>query len=181
MMIRKPTESDLKEILDIQIQAFGKEEGSDVASLVNSLVKDPTAMPVLSLMAVSDNQPTGHILFSKANVTGSKHKVSAVILAPLAVIPFSQRQGVGGRLIQEGLRLLSESAVELVFVLGHPEYYPRHGFEPAGVLGFEAPYPILEKHADAWMVKELVPGTISRINGRVACPVAMDKPEYWCE
>ena len=42
----------------------------------------------------------------------------------------------------EGLKQLAESGVDLVFVLGHPGYYPKFGFRPAGALGFEAPYPI---------------------------------------
>lgn len=52
------------------------------------------------------------------------------ILAPLAVVPSCQKQGVGGLLIAEGLQLLRERGAKLVFVLGHKEYYPRHGFIP---------------------------------------------------
>ena len=66
------------------------------------------------------------------------------ILAPLAVVPDAQGQGIGGALIEHGLSLLQRSGVGLVFVLGHPGYYPRHGFEPAGRLGFDAPFPILD-------------------------------------
>ena len=139
-------------------------------------------MPLLSLIAVSDNQVIGHILFTQSKVVGSIKQVSSVILAPLAVIPSRQRQSIGSRLIKQGLKQLSESSIELVFVLGHPEYYPRYGFRPAGALGFEAPYPIPEKNADAWMVRELVAGAIdSAGNGRVLCATAMDKPEYWIE
>ena len=104
-----------------------------------------------------------------------------MILAPLAVIPDKQSRGVGGRLIREGLRLLSESGVELVFVLGHPEYYPRHGFKPAGALGFEAPYSIPDEHADAWMVQELCPGVIGRVSGKVMCADVLNQPEHWRE
>lgn len=32
-----------------------------------------------------------------------------------------------------------------------------------------APYPILPKNADAWMVKELQPGAIERNEGTVRC------------
>jgi len=71
--------------------------------------------------------------------------------------------------------------VELVFVLGHPEYYPRTGFTPAGVLGYEAPYHIPEEHADAWMVKALCPGVIGRIKGAVKCSDILNQPEHWGE
>lgn len=179
-VIRKATESDLNDVLDIEIQAFDT-EGHIIAGLVRELLIDPTAMPVLSLIAVKDDHAIGHILFTKVRITNSKEPVSAAILAPLAVLPDAQRQGAGGRLIEEGLRLLSDSGVELVFVLGHPDYYPRFGFTPAGVLGFEAPYPIPEEHASAWMVQELRPGVIGRISGKVLCADALNKPEHWGE
>jgi putative acetyltransferase len=181
LKIRKTTESDLCGILNIQKDAFGNEKGLVIADLVNGLLKDPSAMPLLSLIAINKDKALGHILFTKACISSCKDSTSAVILAPLAVIPDAQSQGVGGRLIKEGLRLLSESGVDLVFVLGHPEYYPRHGFEPAGAQGFEAPYPIPDEHADAWMVQELHPGVIGSISGKVICADALNQPEHWRE
>jgi len=181
LKIRKSTESDLNDVLDIETQAFGNEKGPEIVGLVNGLLVDPTAMPLLSLLAVNDDQTIGHILFTKARITYSKESISAVILAPLAVIPDTQCQGVGGQLIEEGLRLLSESGVELVFVLGHPDYYPRHGFKPAGALGFEAPYPIPDEHANAWMVQELRPGVIGSVSGKVICADVLNQPEHWRE
>ena len=68
-----------------------------------------------------------------------------------------------------------------MFVLGHPGYYPRFGFRPAGALGLAAPYPIPPQHADAWMVQELKAGTIGAVEGRVVCAKALDKREYWVE
>ena len=50
----------------------------------------------------------------------------------LAIVPDAQKQGIGGKLIEQGLEFLSKSRVDLVFVLGHPEFYPRYGFKPAG-------------------------------------------------
>jgi putative acetyltransferase len=91
----------------------------------------------------------------------------------------SQAKGVGGRLIREGLRLLSESGVELVFVLGHPEYYQGHGFKPADALGFGAPYPIPDEHANAWMVQEPRAGVIACVSGKVACAAVLNQPEHW--
>ena len=76
---------------------------------------------------------------------------------------------------------LGECGVELVFVLGHPSYYPRFGFQPAGVLGFEAPYPIPNENADAWMVKELEPGAIQRSQGRVECSSVLSDSKHWIE
>ena len=107
--------------------------------------------------------------------------MSTQILAPLGVLPEYQKKGIGKRLIQEGLHQLKEAHVDIVFVLGHPNYYPRCGFQPANILGFEAPYPIPEEVADAWMVQELTPGIIGTVRGVIQCAKAMDKPEHWRE
>lgn len=178
MTIREALDTDLDKVLLVERLAFGQDEE---AELVRELVHDPSAKPLLSLLAFENDQPVGHILFTKARLTPAKRLVSTVILAPLAVVPQAQKQGIGGKLIERGLRLLSKAGVELVFVLGHPEYYPRHGFRPAGKLGLDTPYPIPEEHADAWMVQELKPGVIGTVSGKVICADALNKPEYWRE
>jgi putative acetyltransferase len=181
LKIRESKPADLTRVLQVEGQAFEDDEGPEIVDLVKGLLSDPSAMPLLSLLAEDDERTVGHILFTKARFTNYIDSVSAVILAPLAVTPSAKSQGIGGQLIKEGLRRLSESGVELVFVLGHPEYYPRHGFKPAGELGFEATYPIPNENADAWMVQELQPGVIDRVNGKVICADVLNHPKHWRE
>ncbi len=145
MQIRKASETDLETALTVERAAFGTEEE---AALVHGLLADPSAQPALSLLAFEDHRAVGHILFTRAGVEGHPH-LNASILAPLAVIPEFQKQGIGGALIRQGLQALAATGIDLVFVLGHPDYYPRHGFEPAGRRGFQAPYPIPPQNADA--------------------------------
>jgi len=178
MTIRETTHADLDDILAVERAAFGSEIE---AELVRELLNDPSAQPSLSLLAFEGEKAVGHILFTRARLENADSSPSMSILAPLAVIPESQRKGIGGKLIGHGLRVLAASGVKLVFVLGHPGYYPRYGFCPAGCRGFEAPYPIPEKDADAWMVQGLVPGIIGTIKGKVLCADALDKPECWRE
>lgn len=181
MEIRKSIESDKTEIAHVHIKAFGEEKGPEIAELVEGLMNDKTAVPIYSLVAVEENRIVGHILFTKGKITGTAESVSVQILAPLAVLPDVQNTGVGGQLIQEGLSQLKKSGVELVFVLGHPDYYPRAGFVPAGVLGYEAPYPIPDEVAGAWMVQELRSGIIGRVTGKFLCSEVLDQPEHWRE
>ena len=178
MHIREALDSDLADILLVERLAFGQD---DEAELVKNLLNDPSAKPILSLIALKDDRAVGHILFTSAHLSNTRHAASVVILAPLAVIPEVQKQGIGGKLIQRGLQLLSKSGIDLVFVLGHPEYYPHHGFKPAGQLGFEAPHPIPDEHADAWMVQALHPDIIGSVCGKVICAGALNKPEHWRE
>ena len=178
MFIREALDSDLSNILHVECRAFGQD---DEANLVKELLNDPSAKPILSLIALDDSRTVGHILFTSAHLTNTQITSSIALLAPLAIVPDAQKQGIGGQLIKRGLQLLSNSGVDLVFVLGHPEYYPRFGFTPAGHLGFEAPYPIPDKDAAAWMVQALKPDIIGTVSGKVVCSDKLNKPEYWRE
>jgi len=177
MNIRIATEADRDEVLRVEREAFGEEKSGEIVPLVKNLLNDPSAMPLLSLIAEKDGVALGHILFTKVTIGNT----SAMILAPLAVTPENQAQGIGGQLINAGLKTLAERGVELVFVLGHPTYYPRHGFSPAGLHGFDTPYPIPKKNAGAWMVQELREGLLGTVKGMLICANALNKPEYWRE
>lgn len=178
MQIREAVETDLNDVMSIERLAFGYEKE---AELVRELLHDPSAKPLLSLLALKKGRAVGHILFTSAHLSDSKDAASIVILAPLAIVPDFQKQGIGGKLIEHGLALLSKSGVDLVFVLGHPEYYPRYGFTPAGQIGFEAAYPIPDEHAGAWMVQALRSGVMGTVSGKVICADALNKPEHWRE
>lgn len=181
MRVRTSSPSDWGAISACHLAAFDAHEGPVIVDLVSALFKDETASPYLSLVAASGRQIAGHILFTAVRVRSPDHAPSASILAPLGVAPSFQGQGVGGLLIRSGLERLAESEVDLVFVLGHPHYYPRHGFQPAGDLGLDAPYTIPEENAEAWMVQELRPGVLGRVQGTVECATVLSHPELWRE
>ena len=176
MYIRETKDADLNDILFVEHEAFSSDRE---AKLVKELLADPTAKPVVSLMAFIEVQPAGHILFSKARLLESSREVVVSFLAPLAVAPKFQRSGVWGRLVKEGVERLSKLGVDLVFVVGHSGYYPRHGFAQADKLGFETPFPIPKEHADAWMVCALHRGLIGSVSGKVVCCNTLNKPKLW--
>lgn len=177
MYIRKSDDSENRDVFAVEVAAFG----SDVeANLVMDLLTDPSAKPCLSLLAFESDNAVGHILFTKVFLEPDV-ALSATILAPMAVLPEYQGRGIGGKLIEEGCSMLAGAGVDLVFVLGYPDYYSRFGFEPAGKQGFDAPYPIPEKDADAWMVKALTPGVLRPRKAKVVCADTLMKPEYWRE
>ncbi len=181
MNIRKTNNSEINEIEKIHLAAFGEEKGPEVALLTLDLLNDKTAEPILSLAAIENDKMVGHVLFTKVTIS-CEQEVSAQILAPLAIHPDMQKKGVGKKLIKEGLKQLKESGVEIVFVLGHPDYYPRSGFiGKAEALGFIPPYSIPKKHEDAWMVLELKNGLIGKIKGNVTCSDVLSHPEHWRE
>ncbi len=179
IQIRETNVNDFKDIMEVETKAFG---GPDEAKLTVDLLSDPSAEPVLSLLAFHGGEAIGHILFTRAYMNGVENQPMIHILAPLAVIPEFQKQGVGGKLIKAGLEILKERGTELVFVLGHIEYYPRYGFiNDAKNLGFPAPYSIPEEVKDAWMIQSLVADGLKKYRGEIRCADEMNKEEYWRE
>jgi putative acetyltransferase len=95
---------------------------------------------LLSLVAVEKEKIVGHILFSSAIIEGEHGVVKGMGLAPMAVLPEFQRQGIGSQLVKAGIEKLRKTKCPFIIVLGHPEYYPRFGFEPMGDAARNLPF-----------------------------------------
>jgi len=150
-------------IRTINEAAFGI---SDEADLVDKLRAEGHAL--ISLVAESDAGIVGHILFSRMWIRSpSGALVSAVALAPVAVLPEHQRRGIGGRLVRLGLELLQGRGEKIAIVVGHPDYYPRFGFSTAKARSLESPFP-----REAFMAIELSTGALQGIRGAVVYPPA---------
>lgn len=180
IQIRETNSKDFDNIMLVEERAFGYVKE---AKLTVDLLKDNTAEPILSLLAFCGKEAIGHILFTRVYINEMNTKQPLVhILAPLAIIPEYQKQGIGGFLIKEGLKRLAEMGTEMVFVLGHMEYYPKYGFIPdAKKIGFSAPFPIPDEYANAWMVQSLNPKGFVLDKGNVICSNELNKPEHWRE
>jgi len=94
----------------------------------------------LSLVAVDEEREAivGHILFTPVVVSSHGRRVVGMGLAPMAVRPDRQRTGIGSQLVRHGLKMLAERGCPFVVVVGHAEYYPRFGFEPASRHGLSS-------------------------------------------
>lgn len=125
--IRHETPDDVAVVREINELAFGQPAE---ANLVDKL---RTCGDALSLVAVPDGRDAvvGHILFTPVVVESGSRRVVGMGLAPMAVRPDCQRQGIGAQLVRHGLTMLLERGCPFVVVVGHAEYYPRFGFEPA--------------------------------------------------
>ena len=115
------------------------------ANIVNRLRANCDGL--LSLLALQDKKVIGHILFSPVIIEGHHGILEGKGLAPMAVLPEFQRQGVGTELVKTGIRMLKKSACPFIIVLGHPEYYPRFGFEPASRYGIKSQWEGVPDHA----------------------------------
>ena len=125
--IRDEEPADYQQVFEVNAQAF--ETGLE-AKLVETLRSK--IEPLISLVAVVEEQVVGHILFTPVTVDGCDKRGAALMgLGPMAVLPEFQNRGIGSRLVEGGLARCRALGTEAVFVLGHADYYPRFGFEPA--------------------------------------------------
>ncbi len=121
------------------------------------------ARPYLGLVATRGETLLGHILFTP--VQCMRLPAARLFgLGPMAVAPDQQRQGIGTRLMKGGLSAARDTGARAVVVLGHPEYYPRFGFEPAADRGLHCAW---EVPREAFMARSLSPGGLDGLAGLV--------------
>ena len=131
------------------------------AMLVRSLRHSDRRL--ISLVAERQGHVVGHILFSPVTIEGQPGITSGLGLAPVAVQPVVQRQGIGSQLIEVGLQECRAGCCGFVVVLGHPEFYRRFGFKRASGSGLTNAYGVDEP----FMVIELTAGSIPPQGGLV--------------
>ena len=127
MVAVRPEQND--DIVAVRVINEAAFSGIAEATIVDSLRKACT--DAVSLVAVENNMVLGHIFFSMAFVAGEHEVTHGMGLAPMAILPERQRQGIGSMLVQAGIDAMRERNCPFIIVLGHPEYYPRFGFVPA--------------------------------------------------
>ncbi len=127
ILIRPERITDYADIASLHARAFGNRTGEPLIVALHRSRR--TFDPELSLVAEIDGHLVGHVLFSPHHIRLLGSTVPAVNLAPIAVEPASQGQGIGGQLITEGHAIAASKGYRVSFLLGHPTYYPRFGYQ----------------------------------------------------
>lgn len=157
--IRKEENRDRKLVSLIYKAAFGQATEAD---LVEALHK--SCPNRLALVAEELGQVVGHILFTPATITTDSGKnITGMGLAPIAVTPDLQGQGIGARLVTVGLAILKEQRCPFIIVLGHPRYYPHFGFVPAEQYNIRCQWP--DVPSEAFMILIMDEKVMSEVSG----------------
>lgn len=135
MIIRPEKPDDVAAIGEIVAAAFGQRLE---AELVARLRSDGDL--VLSLVAEADGVVAGHVAFSRLWIEREGVRAPGISLAPVAVLPAQQREGIGRALIGAGHLRLKVLGETIVFVLGDPDYYKRFGFSREIAKAFDCVY-----------------------------------------
>ncbi len=159
LTIREEAIGDRAPVREVNLDAFPTASEAD---LVDSLRQH--APGCISLVAEEDGEVVGHIMFSPVQLKGKEPGVRMAGLAPMAVLTGSQKKGIGSLLVERGLKVCQSAGFEAVVVLGHSHFYPRFGFIPSVEHGISSEYEVPD---DVFMVKELVSGVLTDVDGIV--------------
>lgn len=169
--IRESLPTDKDALVRLYPAAFPDE---DLLPVLHALLEEEDG--VLSLVATADGIVVGHVAFTICTVAESPPTVG--LLAPLAVSPKYQRQGVGSALVGEGFDRMRGRGIPQVYVLGDPAYYGRFGFRQER--NVKPPYDVPVEWEPAWQSVGLTDRQTA-LTGRLCVPEPWRQPGLWTE
>ncbi len=166
VQIRKERPVDEKAVFDVNFRAFGQDAEPKIVDALRMSCPEG-----VSLVAEEQGKIVGHILFTPAWIETAPEPLNGMTLAPLAVAPECQRKGIGSALVQAGIEAVRASGTPFIVVLGHPDYYPKFGFERASKYGIRCEYDQVPD--EAFMIFVFRPQALKGIHG-----TAKMRPEF---
>lgn len=164
--VRAERADDCAAIRSVHLAAFPTPAEAD---LVEQLRRNGDA--VISLVAVEAGQVVGHVLFSRMRVDADARQLSALALAPVAVVPGRQGCGIGSALVEAGIAKAGSKEIDIIFVLGEPAFYGRFGFAPEVAAPFASPY------AGPYLQARAMNAFVAPTSGRAEYPTAFESLE----
>ena len=144
------------------------EEGKMVRSLVDEIRSKRFYLPQLELVMVDEQDvPIGYCMFSRFHLEG-KYENELLLLTPVTVKTQLQRQHISKELIEYGFSKAAGMGYKAVIVEGNPMNYRSRGFVTSLDYGIVADESVGLPATECLMVKELLPGGLEGIHGKVA-------------
>jgi len=176
MHIRIATSLDRGDILNTYLCTFPESEKDIVSKLAIDLLVESTAPQTISLVAETDNAVVGHVAFSPVKIDNND-SLLGYILAPLAVKPDYQKQGVGSKLIESGIDILLKMGVNILFVYGDPKYYGRFGFSTENAEKFIPQHKL--QYPFGWQAVTLNQFSNENVASKIVCVASLGDPKLW--
>lgn len=153
---------DAEEIDAVLRAAFADE---DEAELTAVLREDGDCRVGCSTVA-RDEEVVGFAGIVDVELVGDP-AIELAVLAPVAVRPDRQGEGIGSSVVREGMRACVRTGCDAVVTEGDPDYYGRFGFEEASAYGLESD---LDPPTWAFQVWPCRPGALDGVSGVVRHP-----------
>lgn len=142
-------------------------EGRMVRALVEEIRSKAYYLPQLELVMTDEtDQLLGYAMFSRFHLEG-RYENELLLLSPVAVRTDVQRQHISRELIEHGFGLARKMGFKAVIVEGNPRNYNPRGFVTAALHGITPSEKLHLPAIECLMVKELVPGALEGIRGKV--------------
>ena len=159
LSIRLEKPEDIRLIYELNQLAFGRTNESKLVDALRNI-----GALSYSLVAFNNSELVAHLAFSPVTIHHKEKVYQAIGLAPMAVKPTYQRQGIGTKLFDYWLNNFEVEQHDIVVVLGNPEFYSSLGFLQADTYGIKWE---IDVPPEAFMVRELRTGALGKIKGIV--------------
>lgn len=128
--------------------------------LVHIMRRHPDFLPELDLVLELGGRVIGSIMYTKASLTDEAGVQKPILtFGPLCIEPELQRQGYGKRLLEDSFTRAIALGYDTVVIFGSPANYVGRGFQSCKKYKVSLPD---GRYPAAMLVKELVPGALSR-------------------
>lgn len=156
---RHETPDDVAGVREVNLKAFPTALEADLVDALRQRLD-----PWLSFVVHDGDKTVGHVLYTPVTPEPVPSRpLACLALGPMAVHPDHQGRGIGSTLVDWSLSEVERAhEVAAIFVLGHPEWYPRFGFQPAAHYGIRIG---LDAPAEAFLAKAVSGGALAALKG----------------
>ncbi|MEM9090634.1 MAG: N-acetyltransferase [Cyanobacteria bacterium P01_F01_bin.53] len=176
MNVRAATQLDREAIYSVHWAAFAEDERELVSKLAVDLLLGETSPKTISLVADLEGVVVGHVAFSPVSIEGDE-SFRGFILGPLGVMPDYQNCGIGTKLIERGIQLVSSLRADVLFVYGDPKYYGKFDFSTDAAECYVPPSQL--QYPFGWQAIALNDNEVRTIPANLVVVTALNNPELW--
>lgn len=153
----------------------GAEEGAIIGRLARALIETTPRADICVYSVWAKGELAGCIMCTRLDFPEDSRVVQ--LIAPVAIAPEFQNQGLGQALLTFGLDALRARGVDVAVTYGDPGFYAKVGFSP--ITQDQAAPPLPLQSPDGWLAQSLTGASFAPLVGPSKCVEAFNDPAYW--